>query len=100
MKKMDKKAFTLIELIVVVAVVGILVLLGMPRFIGHKDKAELARIQHDVKVMEQEIGTVLINGDDDFKKWEDNSKDLNQLAQENKLAEKEGIAEAPIGGQP
>ena len=90
MKKMDKKAFTLIELLVVIAVVGILVLLGAPRFTGYTQKAELIRIQHDTKVMEEEIGTVLINGDDDFNKWENNMKDLNQLAQEDKLFEKEG----------
>lgn len=91
MKKLDKKGFTLIELIVVIAVVGILVLLAMPRFIGYTQRAELSRIQHDVKVMEQEIGTVLINNDDDFNNWENNSKDFNQLIQENRLFEKEGV---------
>ena len=92
MKKMDKKAFTLIELLVVIAVVGILVLLVAPRFMGHTQKAELIRIQHDARVMEEEMRTVLINGDDDFNEWENNMKDLNQLAQEDKLFEKEGFA--------
>ena len=92
MKKMNKKAFTLIELLVVIAVVGILVLLGAPRFTGYTQKAELIRIQQDTRVMEEEIRTVLINGDDDFNKWENNMKDLNQLAQEDKLFEKEGFA--------
>ena len=90
MKKMDKKAFTLIALLVVIAVIGILVLFGAPRFKGHTQRAELTRIQHDIKVMEQEVGTVLINKDDDFNKWEDNNKDLSQLIQEGKLFEKEG----------
>ena len=90
MKKMDKKAFTLIELLVVIAVVGILVLLAAPRFTGYTQKAEDARIQHDIKVMEQEVGTMLINGDDDFNEWENNINDLNQLAQDDELFEKEG----------
>ena len=104
MKKMNKKAFTLIELLVVIAVVGILVLLAAPRFTGYTQKAELIRIQHDTKVMEEEVGTVLINGDDDFNKWKNNSKDLNQLVQEDKLFDKEGPVVPkdgePIGGQP
>ena len=88
----DKKGFTIIELIVVVAILGILVLLAGPRLLGYVEKAELARIQHDVKVMEQEVGTMLMNNDDEFNKWENNSKDLNQLIQEGKLFEKEGVA--------
>ena len=50
--------------------------------------------------MEQEIGTVLINGDDDFNKWENNMKDLNQLVQDEELFEKEGVADEvePIDG--
>ena len=91
-KKIDKKAFTLIEVLVVVAIIGILALLAFPRFIGHTQKAELVRIQHDVKAMEKEIGTKLINKDDEFNKWENNIKDLNQLVKENKLFEKEGVA--------
>ena len=94
MKKMDKKAFTLIEVIVVVAVIGILVLLAVPRFIGHSQRAELARIQHDVKMMEREMGAELINKDDDFNDWGNNIKNLNQLVQDDELFEKEGVAEA------
>ncbi|NBK97280.1 MAG: type II secretion system protein [Erysipelotrichia bacterium] len=43
-KKIDKKAFTLIEVLVVVAIIGILALLTVPRFIGQTQKAELVRI--------------------------------------------------------
>ncbi len=91
-KKIDKKAFTLIEVLVVVAIIGILALLAIPRFIGHTQKAELVRIQHDVKAMEKEIGAKLINGDDSFNEWESNSKDLNQLVQDKELFENEGVA--------
>ena len=91
-KKIDKKAFTLIEVIVVIAIIGILALLAIPRFIGQTQKAELVRIQHDVKAMEKEIGAKLINGDNEFNKWENNSKDLNQLVQDKELFERGGVA--------
>ena len=95
-KKIDNKAFTLIEVLVVVAIIGILTLLALPRFMGQTQKAELVRIQHDVKAMEKEIGAKLINGDDEFNKWENNSKDLNQLVQDKELFENEGIAKELI----
>ena len=89
---MRKKGFTIIELIVVIAILGILVLLAGPRLLGYVEKAELRRIQHDVKVMENKMAEVLTT-DDEFNKWENNSKDFNQLIKENRLFEKEGIAE-------
>ncbi|NBK97283.1 MAG: prepilin-type N-terminal cleavage/methylation domain-containing protein, partial [Erysipelotrichia bacterium] len=91
-KKIDNKAFTLIEVLVVVAIIGILTLLAVPRFIGHTQKAELVRIQHDIKAMEREIGAELINKDDEFDSWEDNNKDLNQLVQNKKLFDNKGVA--------
>lgn len=87
----DKKAFTLIELIVTIAVLGILVLLGAPRLLGHVEQAELTRIQHDVKVMENKMSEVL-NQDNDFDSWANNEKDLGTLILRNQLYEKEGIA--------
>lgn len=48
----NKKGFTLIELIVVIAVLGILVLLATPKFIGYVEDAKVAQIKNDVKAYE------------------------------------------------
>ena len=47
----NKKGFTLIELIVVIAILGILVLLAAPRFLGYTKDANVATMQADAKVL-------------------------------------------------
>lgn len=46
-----KAGFTLIELIVVIAILGILVLLAAPRFLGYTRDANVATMQADAKVL-------------------------------------------------
>lgn len=46
-----KKGFTLIELIVVMAIIGILVLLAAPRFLGYTKDAAASAVQQDAKVL-------------------------------------------------
>ena len=87
-----KRAFTLIELIVTIAVLGILVLLAGPKLLGYVEKAELTKIQHDVKVMEQEMKVALIEDESNFVNWDYNAKDLGKLILSDKLYEKEGFA--------
>lgn len=91
-KMRGNKAFTLVELLIVVLVVGVLVLLAMPKLLEQTEKAELTRIQHDVKVMEQEMKIAMIGSSDDYNSWEDNVKDLGILILRNQLYEKEGLA--------
>lgn len=49
--KNKQKGFTLIELIVVMAIVGVLVLLAAPRFIGYTKDANVTAMQQDMKVL-------------------------------------------------
>lgn len=47
----NRKGFTLIELIVVMAIIGILVLLAAPRFLGYTRDAQVTAMQQDAKVL-------------------------------------------------
>lgn len=47
----NKEGFTLIELIVVMAIIAILVLLAAPRFLGYTKDAEVSAVRQDVKVL-------------------------------------------------
>ena len=48
----SKKGFTIIELIVVMSVIGILVLLAIPKFMGYTEKAKLTEIKSNTKQVE------------------------------------------------
>ena len=48
----NRKGFTLIELIVVIAVIGVLVLLAAPKFMGYTKDARAAKLVHNTKAIE------------------------------------------------
>lgn len=54
-KKRSKKGFTLIELVVVVAILGLLAALAIPRFTGSRDKASRGAILADLRTIESAI---------------------------------------------
>lgn len=64
--KGKKKGFTLIELIVVIAVLAILVTIGVPRFLGHTKDAEVATMKADTKIVEQAAYQYALNNDDQW----------------------------------
>lgn len=64
-RKLGNKGFTLIELIVVIAVIGILVLLAAPKFLGYTRDAKVAALQSDVKTLSNAVLLYNIESEDD-----------------------------------
>ena len=47
--KINKKGFTLIELMIVIAIIGILAAIAIPNFIAYRDKAFCGQAEHDAQ---------------------------------------------------
>lgn len=88
--KRDKSAFTIIELLVIIAVLAILVLLAIPRFMGQVNKARVAQITNDIAVVERKVSEHLFEGLE-ISEWEPvNESELSSLETEEKLHNKKG----------
>ena len=87
-----KKGFTLIELLTVIAILGILVLLAVPRFLGYTEQAKLAQIKNDIKVHENHIDSELTRNEFYIENWSPvTSSALNDLKAEGNAYDKRGL---------
>lgn len=63
-KSRSNKAFTLIELIVVMAIIAILVLLAAPSFLGYTKDAKVTAMKQDTKVLADAAELYHVNNED------------------------------------
>lgn len=61
MQKPCKKAFTLIELLIVVAIIGILAAIAVPNFLNARLKAQVAKVETDMKAISTAMEMYLID---------------------------------------
>jgi prepilin-type N-terminal cleavage/methylation domain-containing protein len=62
-RKMNKKGFTLIELIVVIAILAILAIIAIPRLAGFTDKAKQADDRELASIVQHSVATLYASGE-------------------------------------
>ena len=63
MKKMNKKGFTLIEMLVVIAIIAVLVSIVIPTVMSSTNKADAAATAANLRSLKAEITTSILTGD-------------------------------------
>lgn len=99
--KLKNKGFTLIELIVIIAVLGILVLVAAPKFLGHTEDAKLAQIKNDIKSYESQAIIKLAINPSLQSEWTSlTAEEMEEINNSNKAIDKKGnIVDNLVGGK-
>ncbi|NLW22378.1 MAG: type II secretion system protein [Tissierellia bacterium] len=63
--KKNNKGFTLVELVVVIAILGILAAIAVPRFTGSRKNAAVAAHNANVRTLESAANMYLVDGGED-----------------------------------
>ena len=83
-KKIKRKAFTIIELIVIMAIIAILVLLASPKFLNGKAEAKATRIVNDIKVVDNVV-EIYASKNNEIPAYADITKDFNDYMDKEKV---------------
>jgi general secretion pathway protein G len=60
---MSHMGFTLVELAIVVAIAGLLSAIAIPNYIGYREKALIANVVTEIKILERKIGAFVAERD-------------------------------------
>jgi hypothetical protein len=71
----NKKGFTLLELVIVIAIIGVLVLLAAPKYLNHVEEAKDVHIVSDTRTLENELKSQLAYKNTEYKQKEVVDKD-------------------------
>ena len=64
MKTREKRSFTLIELLIVVAIIGILAAIAVPNFLNARTKASIARVKADFRTITTAMQSYFMDNND------------------------------------
>ncbi|NLO90293.1 MAG: prepilin-type N-terminal cleavage/methylation domain-containing protein [Clostridia bacterium] len=81
----DKKGFTLIELMVVVIIIGILVAIVVPNFLGRVDKAKESRVMADLNSIATAAQMYRIDNDEN--KWPSSLSELKSYGIDENISD-------------
>lgn len=89
----DEKGFSLIELIVVMAVIAILMLIAVPKFFGITEQAKETQIINDVRVIEDKLLEHSIKHNDIMPNGSEiaDIDEFTNIVRDNRLYNKEGV---------